>query len=285
MSQNYQDFNILESSTTAKVNWNRLQRWKAWGGGGGLFVLCEKRWGRWRAAGCNQLSVLLRKQGSRLEIFLAVLSLSDPDKRKSSLNTAGTKCSSRRVVVVFQRCYAVFESQSARRPQSTTATRVKIPVWYKQLQCTSHWAKCDKMACWDLSNLRHLMSLLLLPVQAFPAYLRFKVKVAMPVICSKTTLVAVKAFCLCSNSLCSEHVLLFSFPGNWTSQYVNPKDLKRTGPSFSHCIPRHWGDKRCWFITLITIRGMFYREQSHIKTLRKKQQTKHPWYCSWNIWM
>lgn len=111
LSQNYQDFNILESSTTAKVNWNGLKCWKAWGGSGGLFVVFVKRWRRWRTPAYNQLSVVLRKQGSHLEIVLAVLSLSDPDKRKSSLNTAKTECSSHSIVVVFQRCCTVFGSQ------------------------------------------------------------------------------------------------------------------------------------------------------------------------------
>lgn len=39
----------------------------------------------------DQLDVILRKQGSHVGHFLAVLSLSDPDKRKSSLNTLRKK--------------------------------------------------------------------------------------------------------------------------------------------------------------------------------------------------
>jgi len=54
-------------------------------------------------------------------------------------------------------------------------------------------------------------------------YLRLTVKAAMPTICCKTTLVAIKVFCLCSNSLYSEHVPLFSFPGNWVSQMCQSK--------------------------------------------------------------
>lgn len=134
LSQNYQDFNILESSTTAKVNWNGLKCWKAWGGSGGLFVVFVKRWRRWRTPAYNQLSVVLRKQGSHLEIVLAVLSLSDPDKRKSSLNTAKTECSSHSIVVVFQRCCTVFGSQKC-----TEAPKAPLQlVWRLQSDTSSY---------------------------------------------------------------------------------------------------------------------------------------------------
>lgn len=42
-----------------------------------------------------------------LKFFLVILSLSDPDKRKSSLNAHKKRCSSHRLGVGFQRCYTI----------------------------------------------------------------------------------------------------------------------------------------------------------------------------------
>ena len=60
----------------------------------------------------EQLDVILRKQGSHVENFLAVLSLSDPDKRKSSLN-ARKKGAAVTVLVVSSKAAipSVFGSQ------------------------------------------------------------------------------------------------------------------------------------------------------------------------------
>lgn len=78
--QNYQEFNILESSATAIVNWNCSKYSKArvfyvgkGGGGKGLHCMINLMW-RWESR------VVM------LKIFLAVLSLSDPDKKKCFLS-------------------------------------------------------------------------------------------------------------------------------------------------------------------------------------------------------
>lgn len=79
--QNYQEFNILESSATAVVNWNCPKCSKA-----GVFYVGKGEGDK----GLQCMISLMWYWESRvvmLKFFLAVLSLSDPDKRKSSLNT------------------------------------------------------------------------------------------------------------------------------------------------------------------------------------------------------
>lgn len=107
-----------------------------------------------------------------LKMFLAVLSLSDPDKRKSSLN-AHEKEEAVAVLVVSskaaipsafgsQKCTATPKHHHSSSEDSSRCSFTKAVTRHKLLsseQSTRRW-----QAGWYLSNVSHLKSVLLLPV-------------------------------------------------------------------------------------------------------------------------